>query len=136
MLWPDVSERLQRAPAFLGGMGQRLAEKQARDLGWTEITGALLEQLKSQMLGGLGRAAAGGTDTMHAAACGCGRALLALAGLCAGARLALWVCHSCPLPRSDGKGGDQVRLSTASTLPSAVESTLHCGLKASWSSSA
>jgi hypothetical protein len=44
MLWPDVPERLQRAPAFLGGMGQCLAEKQARDLGWAEITGALLER--------------------------------------------------------------------------------------------
>jgi hypothetical protein len=44
MLWPDVPERLQRAPAFFGGMGQHLAEKQARDLGWAGVTGALLEQ--------------------------------------------------------------------------------------------
>jgi hypothetical protein len=70
-MWtPDALERLQRAPAFLRGMVQRLAEKQARDLGHTEITGALLEYFKSQMMGGMG-GATGGTDATHAPETGC-----------------------------------------------------------------
>jgi len=35
-------------------MVRRLAEKKARELGYAEITGALLEQFKSQMMGGMG----------------------------------------------------------------------------------
>jgi hypothetical protein len=65
LVWTsDALERLQRAPAFLRGMVQRLAEKQARDMGRTEITGALLEQFKSQTMGGIG-AAVGGADATH-----------------------------------------------------------------------
>ena len=64
LVWTaEALERLQRAPAFLRGMVQRLAEKQARDMGHTEITGALLEQFKNQTLGGMGGPAAV-TDTV------------------------------------------------------------------------
>src|SRR5262245_35621971 len=53
--WTDeASSRLERAPLFLRGMVRRLAEKKARELGYAEITGALLEQFKSQMMGGMG----------------------------------------------------------------------------------
>jgi hypothetical protein len=48
---------MERAPVFLRGMVTRLAEKKARELGHTEITGALLDQFKSQMMGGMGGAA-------------------------------------------------------------------------------
>jgi Proto-chlorophyllide reductase 57 kD subunit len=53
--WTDeASNRLARAPIFLRGMVRRLAEKKARELGCTEITGNLLEQFKNQMMGGMG----------------------------------------------------------------------------------
>lgn len=53
--WTDeASNRLARAPIFLRGMVRRLAEKKARELGCTEITGDLLEQFKNQMMGGMG----------------------------------------------------------------------------------
>ncbi len=50
----DARERLARAPAFLRGMVQRLAEKKARELGEGEITGALLDRFKRQMMGSMG----------------------------------------------------------------------------------
>ncbi|MCP9438624.1 MAG: PCP reductase family protein [Nitrospira sp.] len=50
----DALERLERAPIFLRGMVRRLAEKKARELGYVEITGAILDQFKSQMMGGAG----------------------------------------------------------------------------------
>lgn len=53
--WTDeASKRLERAPLFLRGMVRRLAEKKARELGYTEITEEMLEQFKSQMMGGMG----------------------------------------------------------------------------------
>ena len=53
--WTDeASKRLERAPLFLRGMVRRLAEKKARELGCAEITGDLLDQFKSQMMGGMG----------------------------------------------------------------------------------
>ena len=53
--WTDeASKRLERAPIFLRGMVRRLAEKKARELGYAEITGDLLDQFKSQMMGGMG----------------------------------------------------------------------------------
>jgi hypothetical protein len=50
----DASTRLERAPLFLRGMVRRLAEKKARELGYVEITGELLDQFKNQMMGGMG----------------------------------------------------------------------------------
>jgi proto-chlorophyllide reductase subunit len=53
--WTDeASKRLERAPLFLRGMVRRLAEKKARELGYTEITGKLLDQFKNQMMGSMG----------------------------------------------------------------------------------
>jgi hypothetical protein len=53
--WTDeASNRLERAPLFLRGMVRRLAEKKARELGYAEITGELLDQFKNQMMGGMG----------------------------------------------------------------------------------
>ena len=53
--WTDeASTRLERAPLFLRGMVRRLAEKKARELGCSEITGELLDQFKNQMMGGMG----------------------------------------------------------------------------------
>jgi Proto-chlorophyllide reductase 57 kD subunit len=53
--WTDeASKRLERAPLFLRGMVRRLAEKKARELGYAEITGELLDQFKSQMMGSMG----------------------------------------------------------------------------------
>ncbi|MCC2644190.1 MAG: hypothetical protein K0S79_733 [Nitrospira sp.] len=49
-------KRMERAPIFLRGMVRRLAEKKARELGYAEITEAILEQFKSQMMGGMGGA--------------------------------------------------------------------------------
>jgi hypothetical protein len=54
---PDALERMERAPAFLRGMVKRLAEKKARELGYPEITGAILDQFKGQMMGSMGGAA-------------------------------------------------------------------------------
>jgi hypothetical protein len=51
-------KRMERAPIFLRGMVRRLAEKKARELGYAEINEATLEQFKSQMMGGMGGAAA------------------------------------------------------------------------------
>ncbi len=48
---------MERAPAFLRGMVKRLAEKKARELGYAEITAEILDQFKSQMMGGMGGAA-------------------------------------------------------------------------------
>ncbi len=50
----DAQERLERAPAFLRGMVKRLAEKKAGELGKNEITAALLDQFKRQMMGSMG----------------------------------------------------------------------------------
>ena len=50
----DARERLARAPVFLRGMVKRLAEKKAHELGKSEITGALLDQFKRQMMGSMG----------------------------------------------------------------------------------
>lgn len=53
--WTDeASKRLERAPLFLRGMVRRLAEKKARELGYSEISGELLDQFKNQMMGGMG----------------------------------------------------------------------------------
>jgi len=53
--WTDeASNRLARAPIFLRGMVRRLAEKKARELGYAEITGEILEQFKNQMMGSMG----------------------------------------------------------------------------------
>jgi Proto-chlorophyllide reductase 57 kD subunit len=53
--WTDeASERLKRAPLFLRGMVRRIAEKKARELGCAEITAEILDQFKSQMMGGMG----------------------------------------------------------------------------------
>jgi hypothetical protein len=49
-------KRMERAPMFLRGMVRRLAEKKARELGYAEITEAMLERFKSQMMGGMGGA--------------------------------------------------------------------------------
>lgn len=53
----DALRRMERAPAFLRGMVKRLAEKKARELGYAVITSELLDQFKSQMMGGMGGAA-------------------------------------------------------------------------------
>jgi hypothetical protein len=45
---------MERAPAFLRGMVRRLAEKKARELGYSEITAEVLDQFKSQMMGRMG----------------------------------------------------------------------------------
>lgn len=51
---PEALERMDRAPVFLRGMVKRLAEKKARELGLMEITGDVLDQFKSQMMGRMG----------------------------------------------------------------------------------
>jgi hypothetical protein len=56
--WTDEAlQRMERAPVFLRGMVKRLAEKKARELGYAVITGEILDQFKSQMMGGMGGAA-------------------------------------------------------------------------------
>lgn len=55
----DALARLERAPAFLRGMVRRLAEKRARELGYHEITEALLDQFKNEVMGGAGGKADG-----------------------------------------------------------------------------
>jgi hypothetical protein len=56
--WTDEAlQRMERAPVFLRGMVKRLAEKKARELGYPVITGEILDQFKSQMMGGMGGAA-------------------------------------------------------------------------------
>src|ERR1700757_1213715 len=58
ILWSDTAlKRMERAPAFLRGMVKRLAEKKARELGYTEITEEILSQFKDQMMGKMGGAA-------------------------------------------------------------------------------
>lgn len=53
--WTDeATKRLERAPLFLRGMVRRLAEKKARELGYAEITGEILDQFKNQMMGSMG----------------------------------------------------------------------------------
>ncbi len=55
ILWTeDALKRMERAPAFLRGMVTRLAEKQARELGYKEITSEILDRFKSQMMGRMG----------------------------------------------------------------------------------
>ncbi|GKS56802.1 hypothetical protein YTPLAS18_03290 [Nitrospira sp.] len=54
---PEALQRMERAPLFLRGMVKRLAEKKARELGYSEITADILDQFKSQMMGGMGGAA-------------------------------------------------------------------------------
>ncbi|MCA1957130.1 MAG: PCP reductase family protein [Nitrospira sp.] len=63
----DALRRLERAPVFLRPMVRRLAEKKARELGYAEITGEILDQFKSQMMGGAG-ARAGSPSTDEASA--------------------------------------------------------------------
>ncbi|MCP9446887.1 MAG: PCP reductase family protein [Nitrospira sp.] len=63
----DALQRLERAPIFLRGMVRRLAEKKARELGYAEITGEILDQFKSQMMGGVaGRAGSQSVDEASA----------------------------------------------------------------------
>jgi len=50
----DALTRMDRAPAFLRGMVKRLAERKARELGYAEITGPILDQFKNQMMGQMG----------------------------------------------------------------------------------
>ena len=50
----EARQRMERAPVFLRGMVRRLAEKKARELGFSEITAALLDRFKSQMMGSMG----------------------------------------------------------------------------------
>ncbi len=58
IVWTEgARQRMERAPAFLRGMVQRLAEKKARELGYREITEDILTQFKSQMMGKMGGAA-------------------------------------------------------------------------------
>lgn len=53
--WSDGAlKRMERAPVFLRGMVRRLAEKKARELGYPEITEAILDQFKGQMMGRMG----------------------------------------------------------------------------------
>jgi hypothetical protein len=55
IVWTDgARQRMERAPVFLRGMVQRLAEKKARELGYREITEDILTQFKSQMMGRMG----------------------------------------------------------------------------------
>ncbi len=55
ILWTeDALQRMERAPVFLRGMVKKLAEKKARELGYPEITGAILDQFKGQMMGRMG----------------------------------------------------------------------------------
>lgn len=62
--WTDAAlKRMERAPIFLRGMVRRLAEKKARELGYEEITEAILEQFKNQMMGRMG-----GEDALASAA--------------------------------------------------------------------
>src|SRR5262245_16328774 len=62
-------KRMERATSFLRGMVRRLAEKKARELEYTEITEATLEQFKNQMMGGMG-GASGLADAAEAMAQG------------------------------------------------------------------
>lgn len=50
----DALQRMERAPAFLRGMVKRLAERKAKELGYQRITGEILDQFKSQMMGRMG----------------------------------------------------------------------------------
>ena len=55
VLWTsEALTRMERAPVFLRGMVKRLAEKKARELGFSEITAELLDQFKKQMMGRMG----------------------------------------------------------------------------------
>lgn len=64
IVWtPQALQRLEKAPVFLRGMVKRLANKKAKELGYTEITAELLDQFKQQMMGGMG-----GETGMHQAA--------------------------------------------------------------------
>ncbi len=55
MPWAEEAlSRLERAPGFLRGMVRRLAEKKAKELGYTEITAEILDQFKQQMMGSMG----------------------------------------------------------------------------------
>jgi hypothetical protein len=54
---PEAQESVKRAPLFLQGMVRKLAEKKARELGHTEITGELLAAWKNQMMGSMGGSA-------------------------------------------------------------------------------
>lgn len=55
IMWTEgARQRMERAPVFLRGMVQRLAEKKARELGYREITEDILTQFKSQMMGRMG----------------------------------------------------------------------------------
>lgn len=68
--WTDGAlKRMERAPSFLRGMVRRLAEKKARELGYAEITETILDQFKSQMMGGMG-GEAGMADAAEAMAQG------------------------------------------------------------------
>jgi len=50
----EALKRMERAPVFLRGMVKRLAEKKARELGYSEITEEILTQFKGQMMGKMG----------------------------------------------------------------------------------
>ena len=50
----EALTRLERAPSFLRGMVRRLADKKAKELGYSEITVEILDQFKGQMMGQMG----------------------------------------------------------------------------------
>ncbi len=55
VIWTgEALKRMERAPIFLRGMVKRLAEKKARELGYSEITPDILDQFKKQMMGTMG----------------------------------------------------------------------------------
>src|SRR5207244_12571927 len=55
IVWTEEAlKRMERAPVFLRGMVKRLAEKKARELGYSEITEEILTQFKGQMMGKMG----------------------------------------------------------------------------------
>ncbi len=50
----EALARLEKAPLFLRGMVRRLADKKAKELGYTQITAEILDQFKQQMMGQMG----------------------------------------------------------------------------------
>jgi hypothetical protein len=55
IVWTEGAlKRMERAPVFLRGMVKKLAEKKARELGYREITEAILTEFKQQMMGRMG----------------------------------------------------------------------------------
>ena len=51
---PEAEASVKRAPIFLQGMVKKLAEKKAREQGYTEVTAELLASWKNQAMGAMG----------------------------------------------------------------------------------